>query len=78
VSREVFDGPSKASLAVTCKQSSEFLVGSSHVDEFHLFVQLWQVEVRRVDVAILGSFQGTRFSFFARKSQFQSCAREVI
>lgn len=74
----MFDGPSKASLAVTCKQSSEFLVGSSHVDEFRLFAQLWQVEVRRVDVAILGSFQGTRFSFFARKSQFQSCAREAI
>ena len=74
----MFDGPFKASLAVACKQSSEFLIGFSHVDEFHLFAQLWQVEVRRVDVAILGSFQGTRFSFFARKSQFQSCAREGI
>ena len=48
----MFDGPFKASLAVACKQSSEFLVGFSHVDEFHLFAQLWQVEVRRVDVAI--------------------------
>ena len=68
----MFDDPSIASLATTCKKSSEFLIGFWHDDEFHLFVQLWRVKVRREGAAILGSFPGTRFFSFAQKSPPQS------
>ncbi len=48
----MFDDPFEASSAVAYKRNSEFPIGFSHVDGFLEFVQLWQVKVRRADVAI--------------------------